>query len=81
MSNSRLVSVRSPTMFRKQSLLALAFVLLAFSANFVAAEDETDDVQPDTVDKNLGASKEGSRTDDEVVKLSKFAKEHKFVAH
>ena len=73
MSISRLVSVRSPTMFRKQSLLALAFVLLAFSANFVAAEDETDDVQPDTVDKNLGASKEGSRTDDEVVKREEEA--------
>ena len=60
-------------MLRKQSLLALAFVLLAFTATFVAAEDETDDVKPDTVDKNLGASREGSRTDDEVVKREEEA--------
>ena len=60
-------------MLRKQSLLALAFVFLAFTASFVAAEDETDDVKPDTVDKNLGASREGSRTDDEVVKREEEA--------
>jgi len=59
-------------MFRKQSLLALAFVVLAFTASFAAADD-SDDVKPDTVDKDLGSSREGSRTDDEVVKREEEA--------
>jgi heat shock protein beta len=61
-------------MFRKQSLLALAFVLLAFTASFAKAEDATDDdLKPDTVDKDLGSGREGSRTDDEVVKREEEA--------
>jgi len=61
-------------MFNKQTLLLLAFVLLAFAASFTHAEDTTgDDLQPDTVDKDLGSSREGSRTDDEVVKREEEA--------
>ena len=61
-------------MFRKQSLLALAFVVLAFTASFAAAEDAADDdIKPDTVDSNLGSGREGSRTDDEVVKREEEA--------
>merc|ERR1712141_217266 len=43
------------------------FGLLALSS-FVRAENPTEDeLQPDTVDEDLGAAREGSRTDDEVV--------------
>ena len=43
------------------------FGLLALSS-FVQAENPTEDeLQPDTVDEDLGAAREGSRTDDEVV--------------
>ena len=43
------------------------FGLLALSS-FVRAENPTEDeLQPDTVDDDLGAAREGSRTDDEVV--------------
>jgi len=61
-------------MFGKQSFLVLAFVLLAFTASFAKAEDTTDeDLKPDTVEKDLGSSREGSRTDDEVVKREEEA--------
>ncbi len=47
---------------------AAVLVLLAISATEVRAEeDKTADLKPDTVDKDLGASREGSRTDDEVI--------------
>jgi len=40
----------------------------------VQAEDKApDDLQPDTADSNLGAGKQGSRTDDEVVKREEEA--------
>ena len=43
------------------------FGLLALS-RYVRAENPTEDeLQPDTVDDDLGAAREGSRTDDEVV--------------
>ena len=43
------------------------FGLLALSS-FVRAENPTEDeLQPDTVEEDLGAAREGSRTDDEVV--------------
>jgi len=55
-------------MFSKQSLLALAFVLLAFTSGVTRAEDaQDDDLRPDTVVNDLGASREGSRTDAEAV--------------
>jgi heat shock protein beta len=54
-------------MFEKRSVLALAFVLLAFSAGAARAEDQNDDLKPDTVVDDLGASREGSRTDAEAV--------------
>ena len=67
-------SSKDQKMFRKQSLLALAFVVLAFTASFAAAEDAADDdIKPDTVDSNLGSGREGSRTDDEVVKREEEA--------
>ena len=49
------------------------FGLLALSS-FVRADNPTEDeLQPDTVDDDLGASREGSRTDDEVVKREEEA--------
>ena len=54
-------------MFEKQGLLTLAFILLAFSAGAARAEDENDDLRPDTVVNDLGASRDGSRTDAEAV--------------
>lgn len=54
-------------MLEKQSLLALAFVLLAFSAGVTRAEDANEDLKPDTVVNDIGSSREGSRTDAEAV--------------
>merc|ERR1711976_668999 len=49
------------------------FGLLALSS-FVRADNPTEDeLQPDTVDDDLGASREGSRTDDEVVQREEEA--------
>merc|ERR1711976_93297 len=49
------------------------FGLLALSS-FVRADNPTEDeLQPDTVDDDLGASREGSRTDDEVVEREEEA--------
>ena len=49
------------------------FGLLALSS-FVRAENPTEDeLQPDTVEADLGSSREGSRTDDEVVKREEEA--------
>merc|ERR1712214_175870 len=48
----------------------VAWVILGLLAlsSFVRAENPTEDeLQPDTVDEDLGAAREGSRTDDEVV--------------
>ena len=46
-------------------LWSVAFVALAFSTAFVHAEE--DEIKTDTVDADLGSSREGSRTDAEVV--------------
>ena len=49
------------------------FGLLALSS-FVRAENPTEDeLQPDTVEDDLGSAREGSRTDDEVVKREEEA--------
>ena len=61
-------------MIKGQSLLALAFVLLAITTTFCHAAEDEDDLQPDTVDQDLGSNREGSRTDDEVVKRDKSCK-------
>jgi len=58
---------RRVIMFERRSLLALAFALLAFTASVTKAEDVNDDLKPDTAENNLGASREGSRTDSEAV--------------
>ena len=50
--------------------LGLVLVLVIGCAT---ASDNTDDLKPDTVEANLGASKQGSRTDDEVVKREEEA--------
>ena len=60
-------------MIKGQSLLALAFVLLAITTTFCHAAEDEDDLQPDTVDQDLGSNREGSRTDDEVVKREEEA--------
>ena len=61
-------------MLHKRNLFALTFVLLTFTASFSKAEETiADDLQPDTVDKDLGSNREGSRTDDEVVKREEEA--------
>merc|ERR1712062_626250 len=49
------------------------FGLLALSS-FVRAENPTEDeLQPDTVDEDLGAAREGSKTDDEVIEREEEA--------
>ena len=47
--------------------------LLVLGLAFVKADKAPEDLKPDTVDANLGASKEGSRTDDEVLKREEEA--------
>jgi len=57
-------------MNRRWAALGVVLVL----ALAVQAEDKApDDLQPDTADSNLGAGKQGSRTDDEVVKREEEA--------
>jgi len=53
----------------------LALIGLLFLASFVQAEDTPteDELQPDTVEDDLGAAREGSRTDDEVLKREEEA--------
>jgi len=51
----------------------LAFGLLLLSSLCMAENPSEDELQPDTVDEDLGASREGSRTDDEVVKREEEA--------
>ena len=61
-------------MFSKLHLFALAFALLVISAPLARADDaDGDELQPDTADNDLGSSREGSRTDDEVVKREEEA--------
>jgi heat shock protein beta len=52
------------------AILGLVLVL-AMSAN--AEKDSTDELKPDTAETNLGADKEGSRTDDNVVRREEEA--------
>lgn len=52
--------------------LALALLLSSF-AGMVRAEDEEDMLEVNTVDEDLGASKEGSRTDSETVQREEQA--------
>ena len=55
------------TLVVMKKVALVIFGLLALSS-FVRAENPTEDeLQPDTVDEDLGAAREGSRTDDEVV--------------
>ena len=51
------------------AILGLALVL----ATVVKAEKAPEDLKPDTAEANLGASRQGSRTDDEVVKREEEA--------
>lgn len=56
-----------------KKLAFVAFLGLLFLVNSVQADPTEDELQPDTVDEDLGASREGSRTDDEVVKREEEA--------
>ncbi len=57
---------------KKVALLAI-FGLLCMAQLAKAQEPTEDELQPDTAEDNLGASREGSRTDDEVVKREEEA--------
>ncbi len=50
-----------------QWAVLFAGLLLIGLSGVKAEEDPTEDLEPDTADDDLGASREGSRTDDEVV--------------
>jgi len=47
--------------------LALGLVLLSFTSSLCKAEEEEAELETETVEDDLGASREGSRTDSEVV--------------
>ena len=52
----------------------LVLVLLVSSIGYAKADDKApEDLKPDTADTNLGAGKQGSRTDDEVLKREEEA--------
>ena len=51
----------------------LALALLVGSLGVARAEDEEDTLEVNTVDEDLGASKEGSRTDSETVQREEQA--------
>merc|ERR1711936_1475197 len=56
-----------------KNLAFLAFGLLLLTSLCMADNPTEDELQPDTVDEDLGAPREGSRTDDEVIKREEEA--------
>lgn len=61
-------------MGKKQFLLCTAALFLLFGCRATLAQESTsEDLLPDTVEADLGASREGSRTDDEVVQREEEA--------
>jgi len=53
--------------------LASLGIILILSHSAVAENPSEDEIQPDTIEDDLGASREGSRTDDEVVQREEEA--------
>merc|ERR1712038_342001 len=56
-----------------KNLAFLALAILLLSPLCLADNPTEDELQPETADDDLGASREGSRTDDEVVKREEEA--------
>ena len=58
---------------KKGFILASLGIILILSHSAVAENPSEDEIQPDTIEDDLGASREGSRTDDEVVQREEEA--------